>query len=82
MIDDGYFELMDDETINQDFDDIDHYGERLIEDSEDSDIQFEQVLTKYIKKQNVDDVLTYNVSFVIYTQLLSSNGQDTRFSFL
>ena len=82
MIDDGYFELMDDETINQDFDDIDLYGERLIEDSEDSDIQFEQVLTQYIKKQNVDDVLTYTVSFVIYTQLLSSNGQDTRFSFL
>ena len=41
MIDDGYFELMDDETINQDFDDIDLYGERLIEDPEDSDIQFE-----------------------------------------
>lgn len=41
MIDDEYFELMDDETINQDFDDIDLYGEKLIEDSEDSDIQFE-----------------------------------------
>lgn len=81
MIDDEYFELMDDETINQDFDDIDLYGEKLIEDSEDSDIQFEQVLTQY-KKQNVDDVLTYTVSFVIYTQFLSSNGQDPRFSFL
>ena len=41
MIDDGYFELMDDETINQDFDDIDLYGEKLIEDEDDSNIEFE-----------------------------------------
>ena len=41
MIDDDYFELMDSETINQDFDDIDLYGERLIEDEDDSTIEFE-----------------------------------------
>ena len=40
MIDDDYCELMDSETINQDFD-IDLYGQKLIEDSEDSNIQFE-----------------------------------------
>ena len=41
MNDIGYYELMDSETINQDFDDIDLYGQKLIEDSEDSAIQFE-----------------------------------------
>ena len=41
MNDIGYYELMDSETINQDFDDIDLYGQKLIEDSEDSNIQFE-----------------------------------------
>ena len=41
MIDDDYFEIMDAETVNQDFDDIDLYGQKLIEDSEDSNIQFE-----------------------------------------
>lgn len=41
MNDINYYELMDSETINQDFDDIDLYGQKLIEDSEDSNIQFE-----------------------------------------
>ena len=41
MIDIDYYELMDSETINQDFDDIDLYGERLIEDEDDSNIEFE-----------------------------------------
>lgn len=41
MIDEEYFELMDAETVNQDFDDIDLYGERLIEDEDDSNIEFE-----------------------------------------
>ena len=41
MIDDGYFELMDDETINQDFDDIDLFGTKMIEDDDDCDIEFE-----------------------------------------
>ena len=41
MIDNDYCELMDAETINKDFDDIDLYGQKLIEDSEDSNIQFE-----------------------------------------
>ena len=41
MIDNDYCEFMDSENINQDFDDIDLYGQKLIEDSEDSNIQFE-----------------------------------------
>ena len=41
MIDIDYYELMDSETINQDFDDIDLYGQKVIEDFEDSNIQFE-----------------------------------------
>ena len=32
---------IDAETISQDFDDIDLYGEKLIEDEEESDLQFE-----------------------------------------
>ena len=36
-----YCEFMDSETINQYFDEIDLYGQKIIEDSEDSDIQFE-----------------------------------------
>ena len=36
-----YIAEMDFETVNQDFDDIDLYGQKLIEDSEDSNIQFE-----------------------------------------
>ena len=41
MIDNNYCKLMDSENNNQDFDDIDLYGQKLIEDSEDSTIQFE-----------------------------------------
>ncbi len=41
MNDIDYYELMDSETINQDFDEIDLYGQKVIEDSDDSDIQFE-----------------------------------------
>ena len=41
MIDNYYYELMDSETINQDFDDIDLYGQKLIEDEDNSNIQFE-----------------------------------------
>lgn len=41
MINDDYCELMDSETINQDFDDIDLYGQKVIEDTDDSTIQFE-----------------------------------------
>ena len=40
-MDEEYFELMDAETINQDFDDIDLYGKKLIEDEDDSNIEFE-----------------------------------------
>ena len=40
-MDEEYFELMDAETVNQDFDDIDLYGEILIEDEDDSNIEFE-----------------------------------------
>ena len=36
-----YCDFMVCETINQDFDEIDLYGQKVIEDSEDSDIQFE-----------------------------------------
>ena len=41
MIDNNYCEFMDSETINQDFDEIDLYGQKVIEDSDDTDIQFE-----------------------------------------
>lgn len=41
MIDNEYYEVMDSETINQDFDDIDLYGQKVIEDTDDSTIQFE-----------------------------------------
>ena len=66
-MDEEYFELMDAETVNQDFDDIDLYGEKLIEDEDDSNIEFEYDLSKFFSaiKTNGDDVLTYNVSFVI-----------------
>lgn len=36
-----YFDIMDYETLHQDFDEIDLYGERLIDDDEESDICFE-----------------------------------------
>ena len=36
-----YSEIMDSETINQDFDDIDLYGEKIIEDTDDNNIEFE-----------------------------------------
>lgn len=37
-----YIADMDSETVNQDFDDIDLYGERMIEDTEDdSEIEWE-----------------------------------------
>ena len=36
-----YVAVMDSETINQDFDDIDLFGEKLIEDEDDCDIEFE-----------------------------------------
>ena len=36
-----YIAEMDSETIGQDFDDIDLYGEKMIEDDEDCDIEFE-----------------------------------------
>lgn len=36
-----YVAIMDSETVTQDFDDIDLYGEKLIEDSDDCDIEFE-----------------------------------------
>ena len=32
---------IDGEVLNQDFDDVDLYGEKLIEDEEESDLQFE-----------------------------------------
>lgn len=44
MIEDGYFELMDSETINRDFDDIDLFGEKLIDDDDckdDDNIEYE-----------------------------------------
>ena len=41
MDDTDYFELMDGETVNQDFDEIDLYGQKIIETSDDSDIEFE-----------------------------------------
>ena len=36
-----YVAIMDSETINQDFDDIDLFGEKMIEDEDDCDIEFE-----------------------------------------
>lgn len=36
-----YYEEMDSETINQDFDDIDLFGEKIVEEEDDSDILFE-----------------------------------------
>lgn len=37
-----YVAVMDEETINQDFDDVDLYGTKLIEDEDDDcDIEFE-----------------------------------------
>ena len=41
MIEAASHELRDSETINQDFDEIDLYGQKLIEDFDDSDIEFE-----------------------------------------
>ena len=38
---DDYCEFMDSETINQDFDDIDLFGTKMIEDDDDCDIEFE-----------------------------------------
>lgn len=37
-----YVTIMDEETVNQDFDDVDLYGTKLIEDEDDDcDIEFE-----------------------------------------
>ena len=37
-----YTELMDVETVNQDFDDVDLYGTKMVEDDDDDcDIEFE-----------------------------------------
>lgn len=36
-----YTELMDVETVNQDFDDIDLYGTKMVEEDDDCDIEFE-----------------------------------------
>lgn len=41
MDDELYVASMDAETVSQDFDDIDLFGERLIEDDTDTDIAFE-----------------------------------------
>lgn len=42
MIEEEYIAEMDSETISQDFDDIDLYGERMVEDDDcDTDIKFE-----------------------------------------
>ncbi len=43
MSEEEYVAEMDAETVNQDFDDIDLYGERMIEDDDDcdTDIKFE-----------------------------------------
>lgn len=41
MIEEEYVADMDAETINQDFDDIDLYGNKMIEDDDESDIEFE-----------------------------------------
>lgn len=38
---DTFTDVMDSETVNQDFDEIDLYGEKLIEEDNDTDIQFE-----------------------------------------
>ena len=34
-------DVMDSETISQDFDDIDLYGTKMVEDDDDCDIEFE-----------------------------------------
>ena len=36
-----YTELMDVETVNQDFDDIDLYGTKMVEEDDNCDIEFE-----------------------------------------
>ena len=36
-----YTELMDVETVNQDFDDIDLYGTKIVEEDDNCDIEFE-----------------------------------------
>ena len=42
MIEEGYYELMDSETIGQDFDDIDLFATRMLEDDgNESDVVFE-----------------------------------------
>lgn len=41
MIEEEYYEIMDRETIEQDFDDIDFYGQKIEEDCTDSNIIFE-----------------------------------------
>lgn len=44
MIEEGYYEIMDSETIGQDFDDIDLFATRMLEnDDNESDVVFEQV---------------------------------------
>jgi len=41
MDEEVYIAEMDSETVNQDFDEIDLYGEKLIEDDDNCDIEFE-----------------------------------------
>lgn len=42
MIEEGYYELMDSETIEQDFDDIDLFATRMLEnDDNESNVVFE-----------------------------------------
>ena len=44
MIEEGYYEIMDSETIGQDFDDIDLFATRMLEnDDNEGDVVFEQV---------------------------------------
>lgn len=41
MDEEVYVAEMDSETVNQDFDEIDLYGEKLIEEDDNCDIEFE-----------------------------------------
>lgn len=40
-MEEDYSVMMDAETVNQDFDDIDLYGTKMVEDEDDTDIQWE-----------------------------------------
>ena len=40
-MEEDYSVMMDSETVNQDFDDIDLYGTKMVEDEDDTDIQWE-----------------------------------------